>query len=247
MKVNRLSVILFALLCIAVTSKAQKIEVLILRKSTVKYKKLANGIFQLIPFSVDTNSLQFVATIKAISKNIPFTDLSFFQAKIQNVAQKLGGNSFRLNNYQLDDSLNTTSITLDVYKSTNSLLSAPSITKDTNDVFIFPPIQVLPGQKSKIKFNDKDIELGYREYFFYHLKPKETVVVGSGGLTSDRVYIYRDTVILSKYISFDNGGRIFALLSNIKKFPILTEDYAQYLMHTYFIKSKTCTSCELKP
>jgi hypothetical protein len=231
----------------------QKAGIHILNKSNIKHKPISNNIFYFLPYEEDTTIHDYIATIRGsirmgspLGNNFSFWYLFSLRDRIAQRAYHLGANSFRIRKFELDSNSNIMSLTLDVYYTRGSLNDAGSISKYSNEIFIFPP-DCFEG-KSQIRINSLNIELKSREYFIYNVKPKENVLIG-GGRHMSRLTIYCDSIIPPKYIIFQTGNVLYSnpigLGMSPVNFPIITEGDAKFLISTYYIHAKSGSDSEL--
>jgi hypothetical protein len=214
--------------------------------------------FYLIPSSTSPIQIKYVATIKATAEETWQYTVNDLINRISDSAHELGANSYKLADFYYNDTTSKMCLTLDVYFCNSDLvgIGAPErTTTDVNDIYIFPiELNGKHGNSMWIKtwkpgrnilVNHKSIYLRSREYLVYHVQPNERVIIGRWNDGSD---IQRNGYenIISQYMTYGDRGLIPLDCCSTSPLRDISEDWARFLMNTYYIYPKTCENCSLK-
>lgn len=152
----------------------------IIRKSDKQFSVPGND-FAFIEAATDTNTLEFVATFKAVVKIDEGTQAAYFS--IQEQAIKMGANSFRLNTHNRNDSTNTLKLILDTYYGSDSAKMINFGHHEETAVIIFGDEDPNGDKIHSLKVNGKKKEFKSGTYFKYVLKEGEEVKINKGGIS----------------------------------------------------------------
>ncbi len=169
---------------------SQIVEVL----RTVETTKLSSSdYFDFI--DVKTDSLQYsnIASYKCVGKNDSASlDLVFF--KIANKAKYDGANSFKINSYSQNDSLNEITLILDTYLCNDSIREINLNNLEKNCIYVFSNHGPKKHNSVTFKINNDLKELLPGTYYKYVAKQGEKVKVSKGGITGMKAfYQFKET------------------------------------------------------
>ena len=169
-------ILTLAIFLTKVSTYAQTIEIVSKNKSKFK----ATNRFEFLNSGIKTSSSTFIATInsKGKDKNSSIPNLFF---KIKEKACDLGANSFKVNKYTKRNSAQETILTLDIYRTHDSILEINSTGRSKNIFYIFLDDND-PGDSYTFTINDIDREIESGTYYRYEVKKGQKVEIGSGGL-----------------------------------------------------------------
>lgn len=151
-------------------------------RSTTKEKD-----FAFLEPKTDTTDLKFVATIKAYGEGKKAAlDVLFYGVKIK--AQKLGANAFKMKHFERNDSTDATTLILDVYYGTDSLLTTNFDNHEKNVIYIFGDFK--PSEKTySFKLDDNKQELKSGTVYKYVNTEGREVKINKGGFSGATVWI----------------------------------------------------------
>lgn len=223
--------VLFLLLSIGLI--AQKTAVL--QRSDQTFKKVQRGAdFPLIDSTVVSPEIKFVATIRAKMKrsvSAP-SDLFDMKFKIEFQAEDLGANSFRVIDYVINDSSSEVSLTLNTFRCPDSVLNRNKTVTSTNRLYVFYDARY-SNRSFPLKINNKEISLGYREYFTYRVGAGEIALVQKGQASAGIKGGDGRSSIALFYTGFDLS------LRDVWTFNELPSEDIEFYIRTFFKYPKT--------
>jgi hypothetical protein len=179
----------------------QKVEVLS-RTRFASHKISAS--FEYIEAKTPAPLIKPIATIKASgTKNNSSIPNLFFQ--LQNKAIVLGANSFKINSYKRDRRTNEAQMTLDIFFTSDSLLTVNANNHPKNEVFIFGDGEETGDTKS-FNLDQTEIEILPGSYYQFHLRKGDIKELNAGGILGQSITMRGKEKMHSKYLTVTGYG-----------------------------------------
>ncbi len=173
---------LFFLLAWSVCIGASAQTVKVVRESPVSREAQTQD-FAFIEPQTDSARFAFVATLE-VTREEPDADLQTLYEKLKKKAQKLGANCFRLRSHEILSY--KTTLTLDVFYGTDSVLEANGENHEKNVVYLFGSSN-RKDNSCTFKLNDEKKELKGGSFYRIPLQVGKQITLSKGGFTGASV------------------------------------------------------------
>jgi|GEM_PF-1019009 len=161
--------------------------------------------FHYINKGMDISNFQKIATMKGIGNNSGKQTLDNIFNQLWESANKLGANSFRIDNYSNNNS-DSVVVVLSVYKLTPKELETNEAFFPRNMIYVFGDLNIKRHAGKRIKLNGEKVVLLPLEYVSYQNKVGKEATVSIGGFSGSKVWIKWQENRLSKYLSLKGLG-----------------------------------------
>jgi hypothetical protein len=200
--------------------------------------------FPLIDSPVEDPEIKFVASIRASMKKTagPIPDLIAMKIMIEKMAKKLGANSYSVKEYSLNDSTKDLAMTLDTWLSSDRVLKTREDQRLTNIIYIFKDSYGYSRKILRFRFNQKEIDLGYREYFVCSTEAGDEIKIRKGIAGHDISVFGGMPAIVVYYLPYQ------LLMNKAAHFYEARGNEINWLyLCTFYSHPKTCTGCVMPP
>lgn len=180
--------------------QAQEIEIM----AKPSKRNLSVGyFFDYLHPSVDTTQIVFIATLKATGKK-KNAYIPVLYTLLKQKANELGGNCFKILNYERDSIHQSASLLINVYYAGDSMLTYNERVLPKNNAVVFADEKWNNDLAYKIFCNDKEIMIHNFEFYAHPLSPLQPTTISVGNDKRSR----------TTYNYMENKPAVFLSLTN---------------------------------